>query len=444
MRVPAGGGSTEVLAPLAEGEITQRWPQFIDGGGAVLFTSHSRIGDYNDAQLIVLRLPRGPRKVVQTRAYYGRLLPSGHLMFLRDGALFAQPFNSSRSETVGQAVPIAEGVVNRSGTGGAQFDVSPTGTLVYLTRPSVPMPLQFVDRTGRSTALTQPPTNWNNPRFSPDGRRIALEIGGADSDVWIYDWTTGAKTRLTVDRSSSHPVWTPDGRRIVFASRRDGRSRNLYWQRADGSGDVQRLTESPNDQLPESWHPDGRALVFAENKQSTDVMILPVEGDEASGWKPGTPVAFAATSAHELNPSVSPDGRWIAYAFNEAARFVVYVRPFKGSGGPWVVSEGAGNNPVWSRSRPELFYSAADQRLMVAPYTVSGDSFRVEAPRPWSNARLLTARLTTRDYEREFDIHPDGDRFAVAGIATGETRPDMPTFVFNIFDELRRIAPTAR
>ena len=244
------------------------------------------------------------------------------------------------------------------------------------------------------------------------------------------------------------PVWTPDGRRIVFASRRADKSTvNLYWQRADGTGDVQRLTESKNQQDPASWHPGGKFLAFWElNPQTgTDLMILPMEGDEASGWKPGKPTVFLNSPFNEREPMFSPDGGWMAYRSDESGRDEIYVRPFLGPGGKWQISTGGGTNPTWSRTRHELFYGTTDQRIMVAPYTVEGDSFRAEKPRLWSEGRYLARPLRTTSL-RSFDLHPDGERFALAQVTETQTaaKQDKLVFIFNFFDELRRLAPVTK
>ncbi len=239
------------------------------------------------------------------------------------------------------------------------------------------------------------------------------------------------------------PVWTPDGRRLVFSSARADKSTlNLYWQRADGTGDAQRLTESTHPQQPASWHPSGTFLAFDEVNPQTgsDLMILPIAGDEASGWKPGKPTAFLNSPFQEHGPMFSPDGRWLAYVSNETGRNEVYVRPFPGPGGKWQISTGGGFSPTWSRTRRELFYSTPNGQIMVASYAAEGDSFRSEKPRLWSDGRY-----DVRGPSRRFDLHPDGERVALAPVAqTGGVKQDKLTFFFNFFEELRRIAPVAK
>ena len=235
-------------------------------------------------------------------------------------------------------MPVVPGVVSNTGNGSAQVEVSHTGTLVYLPgSETVSMaPLDWLTRDGKTTPLRVTPASWGGVQIAPDGRRLAFFLADAgNTDVWTYDAARDALTPLTrdpgVDRS---PVWTPDGRRLVYASSRSGTAPNLYWQRADGSGAATRLTTILNVQTPGSWHPSGRSLAFHETRPQTgaDLLILPVEGDEASGWKPGTPTVFLSGPSNEQWPRFSPDGRWLAYESNESGKFEIYVRPFPGPG----------------------------------------------------------------------------------------------------------------
>ena len=454
LRVSSAGGKPATLTTFDAGEAAQRWPQVLPGGKAVLYAAAtSGTTAWEDANLVVQPLPTGARKIVQRGGYYGRYLPSGHLVYLHDGTLFAAPFDLDRLEVTGQSVPVLEGVTGSPNiTGGAQFAVAGNGTLVYLPgqRNFDEVSVSWMDREAKTTPLRATPVDWANILFAPDSRRLALDIfDGKQSDVWVYDWARDTLSRLNFDPATDEkPVWTPDSRRIVFGSARADKSTlNLYWQHADGTGEVQRLTESKHNQLPSSWHPTGKFLAFGDVNPLTtfDIMILPMEGDEASGWKPGTPTVFLNSPFAELEPMFSPDGRWIAYRSNESGLFEVYVRPFPGPGGKWQISTGGGTNATWSRTRHELFYGTPDQRIMVASYTVDGESFRAEKPRLWSDRHYL-ARPGRISALRSFDLHPDGERFALAAAPEAQTaaKQDKLVFIFNFFDELRRIAPVAK
>jgi serine/threonine-protein kinase len=302
-----------------------------------------------------------------------------------------------------------------------------------------------MDREGKLQPLREAPGVYNGIRFSPDGQRLALEIlEGKNRDVWVYEWGRDTLSRLTFEPGEDRdPVWTLDGRRIAFSSTRADQARgNLYWQRADGTGKAERLTESKNPHFPRSWHPSGKLLAFEEANPQTnfDILILPLTGDEASGWRPGKPTIFLDSPFGEFDAAFSPDGRWLAYTSDESGRFEVYVRPFPGPGGKWQVSTAGGGWPTWSRSRRELFYVVEDGRIMVAGYTAEGDRFDVDKPRVWSPG------LVRWFGGRTYDLHPDGERVAVlkASGDEAEDKRDRIVFIQNFFDELRRIAPMGR
>ncbi len=446
-RVPSAGGSPAPLTKLdsAAAEITHRWPQALPDAKAVMFTTSRTVGtgDFEEANIVVQSLPDGPRKVVQRAGYYGRHLPSGHIVYMHEGTLFGVPFDLERLEPTGPSVPVLEGVSTVPSNGTAQFAFSASGTFVFVRGPSLRSlaPIYLMDRDGKTQQLRAVPAAFNNPRFSPDGRLLALDRrAGGQRDVWVYEWERDRMVRLTFDSTAIGPVWTPDGRRIAYASARgDGSTPNVYWQRSDGTGETGRLTESKNRQYPTSWHPAGKFLAYDEDSAETlrDIMILPIEGDEVSGWKPGKATAFLRTPFVEREAVFSPDGRWVAYVSLESGPPEVYVRPFPGPGGKWQISTAGGIQPTWSRNGKELAYRA-NQTLMVASYAADGDSFRAEKPRP------LPGRVPLREPDsRQFDLHPDGQRFAVLKVPDDqlEVRQDKVVFILNFFDEMRRIVP---
>jgi serine/threonine-protein kinase len=448
VRVPAAGGRRDVLTNLDPGEATQRWPQLLPGGRALLYTSHAATAGFDAAVLAVRALPDGPRKVVVEGAYSGRYLRSGHLVFIREATLFAAPFDIGRLEVSGPAVPVIQGVMTSTLTGSARFAASDAGTLVYVPGSDVaanPTPIRWLDRSGKTAPMRATAAISSSLDFSPDGGRLALDMyDGRQFDIWIYDWARDTPSRLTFEASNQWPVWTPDGRRVVFSSNRaDVSAHNLYWQRSDGTGEVQRLTEGRNHQNSGSWHPSGRLLAFTERNPQTgrDLWILPLEGDEASGWRPGKPYVFLASAFEELGPSFSPDGRWLAYHSNESGRYEAYVRPYPGPGGKYLISSGGGSYPVWAPDRQELFYLASDKRLMVSAYAAQGGAFSAEKPRPWSETRLQRASDIWYRFRR-FALHPDGRRFAYfAPPEAGVVGSDHVTLVLDFFEELRRLAP---
>jgi Tol biopolymer transport system component len=446
-KVPAAGGTSTVLGDLADGEVTQRWPQILPGGKAVLYSGSGTTSAWDVGNIMVQPLAGGAPKVVLRGGFHARYLRSGHLIYMNQGTLFAVSFDLDRLEVTGNAAPILEGVGANSATGAVQFTVSDTGTLVYISGSAGgrDAPIHWMDAKGATTVLRGEPADWFYPRFSPDGQKLAITIGaGGSTDVWIHEAARDL-TKLTFEpKRDFAPVWTPDGRRIAIASDRADGPPNLYWQRADGTGDTQRLTESPNPQTPSSFHRSGRYLAFHERHATTDndILILPIEGDEKTGWKPGTPEIFLKTPAIEMAPVFSPDGRWIAYMSNESGAMEVYVRPFQGTAGKWKISTSNGLYPVWSPVANELFYLTlgAPRTIMVASYTADGESFRADKARPWSPG-LVMAHAGDRPY----DLHPDGRRFVIIKPPeqTAQSR-DKAVFIFNFFDEVRRVASGAR
>jgi len=444
--VSSDGGTPKVVTE-PEGVGRPRFPQVLPGGRAMIYTRYSPGGA---ADVMLQPLPAGDRKTLMRGAYV-RYAPSGHLLYIQDATLFAVPFDVARLAVIGSGVPVVEGIAAAPNAAGGQFALSDSGTLMYVAGHSVSSdpPISWMDRSGKTTPLLPKPSNWSNPRFSPDGTRLAIDLAEASMDVWVYDWARDTRTRLTFDPSvEMKPVWTPDGRRIVFSSNKDKAPLNLYWQRADGAGEIQRLTTSEHNQYAGSWHLSGKYLAFMQENPTTnpDIWILPMEGDEASGWKPGKPTIFLATPANESEPIFSPDGKWIAYQSNESGVPEVYVRPFPGPGGKWQISSGGGTYPAWSRTKQELFFStvtgALQQQIMVARYRTEGDSFAADRAEPLTDTRFLP-----RPRQRSFDLHPDGNRFAVAAVppeTQGFEKKDKLVFVFNFFDELNRLAPVAK
>jgi Tol biopolymer transport system component len=202
---------------------------------------------------------------------YARYLSSGHLAFVRGGTLFAMPFDLDRLEAPGPPVRIVDGVVSNALSGAAQYDVSPTGTLVYLSGATggSALPLQWMDRSGRLTMLRQTPAPWFTPRIAPDGKRIAMQLFDRRSDIWIYDASRDTITPLSSDQAvHSNPVWTPNGRRLVWSTPGADRIANLYWRLVDGGHEAQRLTTSPNTQYATfDVHPDGSRFVLAGERE---------------------------------------------------------------------------------------------------------------------------------------------------------------------------------
>ena len=244
---------------------------------------------------------------------------SGHLLYVQDDTLFALPFDLRRLAATGAAWRLIDSVMADGGRGSAQFAVSSTGTMAYVHGRNIfeARPLAWMDRSGRQDVVRAEPAEWLNPEVSPDGRYIAMDIrADGHRDIWVYEWARGSLTRLTTEPTNEEfPVWTPDGTRIVyrvFTSSADPTGSSLAWKRADGTGAAQVLISGPGLLRPGSWHPTRPLLAYvaaAPGREDDDVMILPIEGDEARGWVPGRPAAFVNGAARERGPRFSPDGK---------------------------------------------------------------------------------------------------------------------------------------
>jgi serine/threonine-protein kinase len=253
---------------------------------------------------------------------------------------------------------------------------------------------------------------------------------------------------LTFAGNNLTPIWTPDGQKITYRLLEKGGATDLYWTRADGTGNTLRLTQTATRKFLGSWHPDGKLLAFDqlagdENVDATrssignsTILTLPIEGNEKLGWKPGEPKPLPGGASMESEASFSPDGRWLAYRSQESGESEIYVRPYPGPGGKWQISTGGGFFPKWSLDGKELLYRTEDNQIMVATYNASGDSFHANKPELWSPGRF-SERLGAVN----FDVSPDGKRVVVLRAPASETPSSTRVnFIFNFFDELRRRA----
>jgi len=445
-RVPSSGGRCLALTKLNPGEVTHRWPQVLPGSQAVLFTVSTHVGGYDDANIDVVSLNTSSRKTVQRGGYFPRYLATsnggGHLVYLHESTLFAVPFDPGRLALAGVPAPILEDVSSSAGAGGLfAFGGAPSGsgTFVYLPgKGQEGLPISWLDSAGKTQPLHAPIGNYINPRFSPDGKQLAFSMRrGPTEDIWVKDLGRDTPARLSFrDGLNRWPVWTPNGKNIVFQSTNHA-APGLYWIRSDGSGEAQRLTDGAIHEIPYSFSPDGKRLAFARGDRGTyDIFTAPIEGDPRHVHL-GNPELFVGTPFDEVDPAFSPDGRWLAYQSNESGTFEVYVRPFPGPGGKWQISTGGGSHPLWSRDGRELLFRALDQRVMAVGYNTKGDSFTPGKPRVWSETRLANAGDTS-----VYDLAPDGKRLA-AILASDQAGGDSTrlTFLLNFFDELRRRAP---
>ena len=434
MQVPAAGGAAEPVTALADGELDHRTPQLLPGGTALLFVVAAGAASDRTSQIVVESLNTGERQSLLDGTS-PRYVSTGHIVFARENSLWAVPFDAGRLELTGDAVPVLEDVVVGF-TGFAQFTVATNGTLVYVRgtlAPPTARTLVWVDREGREESVTAPPRAYQYLDISPDGTRTAVSLQDQERDVWIWDFGRETLTRLTFDPGiDSFPVWTPDGRRVVFASTRGGEGPNLFWRLADGTGDVERLTESATGrQFPQAFSPDGTRLVLQEQVTDTgrDLVMLALEGERAA-------TGLRRTEFSEQSADVSPDGNWLAYDSDASGQFEVYVRPFPDvDTGQWQVSTDGGFKPVWAPGGGELFYLAPGGRMMAV--TVQSDGTFA----PGNPEVLFEGSYLPGTTGRAYDISPSGDRFLmIKRLADDSAEPEI-TLVQNWFQELTERVP---
>jgi serine/threonine-protein kinase len=436
-RVPSAGGPPTPITELINGEAVHRWPQTLPGGKAVLFTAGALS---ETANIDVMSFGDHRRKTLVKGSYFGRYLPSGHLIYVNRGTLFAVFFDADRLEVHGTPAPVLDNIGDDAVPGSAQLDFSQTGTLIYRSAQAGGglFTVAWLDRANKAEPLLAKPGHYGRLSVSPDGQRLALDVTEASGiDIWVYDWQRDTMTRLTFSGNAVGPIWSPDGRYILFRTVGEG----TYSIRSDGAGKPQPLIQSKTLQFPWSFTPNGKRLAFhEEGAGGNDIWTVPLESDSA-GLRGGKPEVFLQTPANEMFLSFSPDGRWVAYASNESGTFQVYVRAFPDKGGKWQISNSGGTWPMWSRNGSELFFETLDSRIMVAEYTVKGDSFVAGKPQVWSETQLGG----TVNAGKNVSLAPDGNRVAAlmpAETAEGQKAQNHVIFLENFFDEVRRRTAT--
>jgi serine/threonine-protein kinase len=358
-----------------------------------------------------------------------RYAPTGHLVYAQAGTLFGVAFDLDTQTVKGNPVPLVQGVLQTT-AGFPQYGFSDTGTLVYVSgAATVQRSLVWVARDGTEQALPAAPHEYDWPRLSPDGKRIAVEV---DGQTWVYDIARDTLTRLTFTGSQNDgPAWTPDGTHIVNRSNREGTPASLFWQMADGSGGSERLSTADQvADLPLSFSPDGQFLAFIRTDPKTlrDIWLLSL--------KDKTRKLFLSTPTTEGAPRFSPDGKWIAYVSDESGRPEIYVQPFPGPGGKWQISTDGGIEPAWNPNGRELFYRSGD-RMMAVPVTTT-PAFSPGRPtmlfeRPYMSSTFPLTGVT-------YDVTRDGQRFLMVKDQSGSAT--QINVVVNWFEELKRLVPT--
>jgi eukaryotic-like serine/threonine-protein kinase len=416
MAVSARGGRPRLIArPDSGSDELFRMPTLLPDRRTVLFT----IFKQSASRLAALDLKTGAITRFDQTGSTPRWVTQGFVVLGNsDGTLIALPFDTRRVRPTGPPVTIARGLFHPDAIT-VRAAISTSGAIVYVQSGVLAQrQLALVTRSGQATALTAESRGFGGPRFSPDGRRVAVDIvdeTGGGPDVWTLDIAQRAWSRLTTDHISNRPVWTPDGRRIVYASNSD-----LWWVAADGSGRADSLLAAAGSRYPGAVTPDGRTVVF-QDYGGTVNGIRALAFDSA----PAARLVLAGTF-NESAPALSPDGHWLAYQSDESGRLEVYVRPYPVSGGRVPVSVLGGTEPAWSRDGRELYYRSSDT-MMVATVTLR-PTFGVTARRNLFNSPFLRGTLL-----REYDVAPDGQRFVMV---RGGTAPSTLIALHNVFDKL--------
>jgi len=439
LKISAEGGKAEKLSREGGAGWTARevWPEILPGSQTLLFASLPQgAGNFERGMISAMSLRTGEVKPLIEGGMSPRYVETGHILFGRGGTIFAVPFDAQRLEITGEAAPVVRDVRIDGNTGAGYFSVSRDGTLVYFSATSRAEQVSVVevDRRGAEKLLAAPERPYANIRLSPDGTRMAVRVAETNVDVWVYAVGRGGLSRLTFQPSEDEsPVWSPDGRRIAYASAREGGKRVIAWRNADGSGDEEVLWEGGSHTHAGAISPDQRWLLYTdyENLTRGDIWMLPLTGERK-------PQPFLSTPFNEYDPRLSPDGKWLAYTSDESERNEVYVQPFPGRGGRWQISSEGGDSPVWSRNGKEIFFRNGP-KLMAASVTASPGF--TAAP-----ARVLfeTPYAENPRREAQYDVFPDGQRFLMLkGVitASGGTQYHVVT---NWAEELKRLAPAGK
>ncbi|MBK8315636.1 MAG: PD40 domain-containing protein [Acidobacteria bacterium] len=397
-RVPATGGEP-ALALRSDQPGLYRFPIFLpDGRHFLVLTAQPGAMELHLAALD--RQETTPLLAADSQASYA----NGHLLFARAGALLAAPFDADSLKLTGEPFVVAD-KVRVSPNASGFFSVSDNGSLVYDPNALTDnQQLTWVDRAGKPLGTVGPPGEYEYPRLSPDGKRVA--VGRRDPqtrtrDIYVIDLARGTSSRLTFDPGDDrYPVWSPDGSRIAWSTNRDG-AFQIYQKLASGVGPEELLSKADVAISPVSWSADGRFLLYSrfDPKTTLDLWVLPMAADRQ-------PTVFLQTPFAEGPGSFSPDGRWIAYQSDDQGRFEVYVQTFPASGGKWQISTNGGTHPWWRSDGKELYYLSADGKLM-AVEVKPGGSFEAGAPRALFDLAPARALAGFNSYA----VTAAGDRF---------------------------------
>jgi serine/threonine protein kinase/Tol biopolymer transport system component len=432
-RVAASGGTAQRVTTPREGEQLHSWPQTLPDGKSVLYTIWNITG-FDGGRIAVQPIDGGEPMILVERAGYGRVVSlddrRGYLVYARPEGLLAARFDLDQRRLTGPAMPVVDGVATNL-SGGAHYSVSSGGLLAYIPGKldEVDKTLLWVGRDGTATEITTISGFSFQYRLSPDGRRVVRpNTDGVSRDLWVDDLERrGTPMRLTFGGVHNVPIWTADGKRVIYSS--GVPNENLFWRAADGSGDEERLTTSANRHIAGSVSHDGTLLAYidADVASGGDIWLLPLR-------EPRRPRRFLSTPFGERHPTFSPNGRWLAYTSNMSGQFEVYVCSLADERRQIPVSKGGGYIPLWSPDGRELYYRSVDPtqggNMMAVSVDISGPEPKIGAPRV----------LFASPYQGTGDIAPDG-RFLLVKRTPQESPSRFIELVFNWFGELQEKVP---
>jgi len=436
-KVSASGGVPSAATVRGDGELGHRRPSFLPDGRHFLYS-------VVDGAIYLASLDSTDRTLLTKIPTNGNVLyADGHLLFVRDTTLMAQPFDLRQLTLTGEPVPVAEQVQVTRQYGA--FSVSDAGVLVYQTGTGLATDRQLTwfDRVGQRLGTIEKPGSYVAVAISPDGTRVAMdrsEPGQPDNaeDVWVHDFARSTSMRFTFDRADDFmAVWSPDGSHLAWSTKRDGQY-NLYRKGSNGAGLDQALFKSSDNKVPDDYSPDGRFLLYGvEAAGGFELWLLPLTGDDKKPKPYLQQDGFNVTQAR-----FSPDGRFVAYTSNASGRPEVYVQPFpEPASGKWMVSREGGIQPRWRRDGRELFYISADSKVMAVPVSTV-PNFTPSAPIALFAVPIFGGGTTTRSDTR-YDVTSDGQKFLINAVLPGTTaaRPVPPapiTVVLNWTAGLKR------
>jgi len=405
-RVSAAGGTSTPVTKVDSTSFSHRWPYFLPDGHHFLYRGTLPAANENNGIYLGSLESTEQRLIMRNNASVA--FASGQLLFARDTALMAQSFDENNFGLTGDPVPIVQQLQVDPAGGRAVFSVSDNGILAFqsgIMRGNGQ--LIWFDRNGKQISGIGESGFYGQPRLSNDNQKIAISIFDAQhpsSDIWIYELARNVPTRFTFDPAfDGAPLWSADGKQIVFSSRRKG-FEDIYQKASDGSGSEEILFESAENKVPTSLSPDGRFLAFTntDTKANTkqDIWILPLFGERKA-------YAFLQTPFDEFGAQFSPDGRWLAYVSDELGTTQVYIAPFPGPGGKWQVSKSGGTEPCWRADGKELYFVAPDGKLTAVEVTARDATVEIGIAQALFETRMFYSPGT------HYDVTRDGKRFLV-------------------------------